>query len=321
MAQPAALIHIAKSFHRWTWLFAAATLAVLALACRGGGGAAEGPVLSGSIEIDGSSTVFPITQAMAEEFRKGQPGVQISAGISGTGGGFKRFVRGEIEIADASRKIKESEVDQAKANGIEFVEIAVAFDGLAVLVNPRNEFVTCLTVAELKRIWAPESRVRNWRQVRPEFPDLRLELYGPGTDSGTFDYFTEAIVGKEDASRADFTASEDDNVLVYGVAGDRHALGYFGYAYYAENRQILNVVAIDGGKGCVVPSEETIRNQSYAPLSRPLYIYVNKEAIERPEVKAFVRYYLESAVDLVSEVGYVPLPESDYQAAKARIAD
>lgn len=275
--------------------------------------------LKGTIDIDGSSTVFPISQAVAEEFRKVYKDVQIPIGISGTGGGFKRFVTGETAISDASRPIKPPEAETAQKNGIEYVELRVAFDGLSILVHKDNRFVECLTTAELKKIWEPGSTVNNWNQVRADFPSQGLRLYGPGTDSGTFDYFTEAINGKEDASRPDYTASEDDNVLVQGIAGDRNAMGYFGYAYYAENKDKLKLVAVGGGKGCIKPSEQTINDGTYAPLSRPLFIYVNKKALERPEVKALVIFYLNNAAKLSAEVGYVALPTRDYADGLAKV--
>ncbi|MBM3958252.1 MAG: PstS family phosphate ABC transporter substrate-binding protein [SAR202 cluster bacterium] len=290
----------------------------LAAACGGGNGGSE-TGLSGSIDIDGSSTVFPITQAVAEEFRKTQNKVQVPVGVSGTGGGFKRFVTGETVINDASRPIKPSEVEAAKANGIEFIELEVALDGVAIVTNSQATFVDCLTVAELRTIWAPGSKVNNWNQVRSSFPDAPLRLYGPGTDSGTFDYFTEVINGTEDASRADYTASEDDNVLVQGISGDRSSLGYFGYAFYAENSARIRLLGVDAGKGCVKPTRETINTGTYAPLSRHLYIYVNKKSLERPEVKAFVEFYLKEASILAEEVGYVALPASDYQAGLSKI--
>ena len=275
--------------------------------------------LSGNIEIDGSSTVFPISQAAAEEFRKDHPDVQIPVGISGTGGGFKRFVVGETDISDASRAIKDSERELAAENGIEFIELKVAFDGLSVLVNPDNDFATCMTTGELKKLWEPGSTVSKWSEIRAGWPDQTIRLYGPDTDSGTFDYFTDAINGEEDASRPDYTQSADDNVLVQGIAGDKNSLGYFGYAYYIENTDKLRLVAVDGGSGCVAPSDENINNGTYAPLSRPLFIYVNKASLERPEVKAFVEFYLENADALAAEVGYVALPETDYAAGLSAI--
>jgi phosphate transport system substrate-binding protein len=276
--------------------------------------------LSGEIKIDGSSTVYPISEAVAEEFQKANPGVKVVVGISGTGGGFKKFCNGETDISNASRPILQKEIDACAQNGIEYIELPVAYDALSVVVNPRNGWVACMTVAELKKIWEPDAqgKITRWNQVRPEWPDAPLNLYGAGTDSGTFDYFTEAIVGKAKASRGDYTASEDDNVLVQGVANDQYALGYFGLAYYFENQDKLKAVAIDNGKGCVLPSEETVRNGTYQPLSRPLFIYVSRKAADRPEVEAFVRFYLEKGPALVKQVGYVPLPDAVYQLALKR---
>ena len=270
--------------------------------------------LAGTIEIDGSSTVFPVTEAVAEEFRKDNPQVQVNVGVSGTGGGFKRFTAGETEISNASRSIKESERAAAAENGVEFLELRVGIDGLSVMVNPSNDFVDCLTLGELKAIWEPGSNVENWSQVRPDFPDQRMRLYGPGTDSGTFDYFTEEVVGEAQAARSDFVASEDDNVLVVGINGDKDALGFFGYAYYQENPDKLKLVAVDAGDGCVTPTPATIESGEYQPLSRPLFIYVNKEALARQEVKAFVDFYMVNGAELVSEVGYVRLADAEYRA-------
>jgi phosphate transport system substrate-binding protein len=292
-------------------LVALVTLGAGAVGC-GDGGAGAG-ALRGTIEIDGSSTVFPITEAVAEEFMlQAGRGVRVTVGESGTGGGFKRFCAGETAIANASRKIKESEREACAQSGVEFVEIPVAYDGISVVVHPDNTFVDCLTIDELRRIWEPGSQVRSWADVRAGWPARELHLYGPGTDSGTFDYFTEAVVGEEDASRADFTASEDDNVLVQGVSGDPNGLGYFGYAYYEQNKERLKLVSIDAGEGCIAPSAATIRGGSYRPLSRPMFIYVNRKAFERPEVADFVRFYLESAGQLVPEVGYIPLGAEQY---------
>lgn len=276
--------------------------------------------LIGTIEIDGSSTVYPITQAVAEEFQNENPDVRINVGVSGTGGGMKRFTIGETDISDASRPIKESEAEAAEENGIEYYELKVAIDGIAVIINIENNFVDYLTIDELKLIWEPESTVEAWSDIRPEWPNQPIRLYGPGTDSGTFDYFTDEIVGEEGASRPDFTASEDDNVLVQGVAGDEYSLGYFGYAYYIENADKLKIVPIDSGNGPITPSESTINAGEYSPLSRPLFIYVNKDALDRVEVRQFVDYYMENAVVLVSEVGYVPYPESIYQENIALIS-
>ncbi len=281
------------------------------IACGGGGGASEGG-LGGMVTLDGSSTVFPISEAMAEEFQIANPGVRVTVGISGTGGGFKKFCVGETDISDASRPIKESERELCGENGIRPIEVPVAWDGLTVVIHPENDWAACMTVDELKRVWQPGSTVSRWSDVREGWPDMEMKLYGPGTDSGTFDYFTEAIVGEEDASRPDYTASEDDNVLVVGVEGDQEALGYFGFAYYEENQDRLNSVAIDNGSGCVAPNRETIESGEYAPLSRPMFIYLNPTSLARPEVRAFVEFYLTNAAALVPEVGYVPLGGGQY---------
>jgi phosphate transport system substrate-binding protein len=262
--------------------------------------------------------VFPLTEAVAEEYRAVQPRVRVTVGFSGTGGGFKKFYGGEVDINDASRPIKTTEAEQCAEAGIGFVELPVAFDGIVVVVSPSNTFVEQLTVAELKMIWEPGSTVQTWQDVRADWPAEQIRLYGAGTDSGTFDYFTEAINGQAQASRADFTASEDDNVLVQGVAGDKNALGFFGFAYYEENASRLKIVAIDGGAGPVVPSLTTIKEGTYAPLSRPIFIYVTREAAERPEVDSFVDFYLTSAAALSQDVGYVPLPDAVYELARQR---
>ncbi len=287
----------------------------------------QAPELAGDILVDGSSTVYPITEAMAEEFGKLHPKVRVTVGISGTGGGFKKFCNGETDISNASRPIKPSEVELCTQNNIEYIELPVAYDGLAVLVNPANDWVDYMTVAELKKIWQPEAQgvIMRWNQVRPEWPDEELHLYGAGTDSGTYDYFTQAIVGEEGASRGDFQASEDDNVLVQGIYGDRLALGFFGLAYYEENQDKLKLVPIDdenpdNGAGSILPTVETVNNGTYQPLSRPIFIYVRKEAAERPEVQAFIEFYLDvqNATQLVREVGYIPLPETIIRQAQAR---
>ena len=304
-----------------------ATLLLASLAACGGGsgdtsspGGTPMPKLSGSVLIDGSSTVFPITEAMAEEFNRVQRSVRVTVGVSGTGGGFQKFCNGETSIQDASRPISASEVGACAAKSIEYVELPVAYDGLAVVVNPQNSWASCMTVAELKKLWEPaaQGRVTRWNQVRPDWPDQPIKLFGPGADSGTFDYFTEAVNGKAKNSRGDFTASEDDNVLVQGVAGDRYALGYFGLAYYVENKGKLKDVQIDGGKGCVAPDEKTVESGAYTPLSRPLLIYVKKSDATRPEVKAFVDFYIKNAPKLVNEIGYVKLPDKFYTSVTAR---
>ena len=269
--------------------------------------------LSGAIEIDGSSTVFPITEAVAEEFNKIAPGVRVNVGVSGSGGGFKRFTVGETDISDASRPIKENEAAIAKENGIEYLEFLVGVDGLSVMVSPQNDFVECLTVEQLHEIWKPESAVKNWNDLDPGWPNKKVNLYGPGTDSGTFDYFTEEVNGESGLSRADYTASEDDNVLVQGIRGDRNALGYFGFAYYAENMDKIKLVAVDSGEGCITPSVASIADGTYSPLSRPLFIYVSKTSLARPEVREFVKFYMENGAALTAEVGYVPLSAQEYQ--------
>jgi phosphate transport system substrate-binding protein len=273
--------------------------------------------LSGSIAIDGSSTVFPITEAVAEEFGKVQPSVKVTVGISGTGGGFKKFCVGETDISDASRPIKKEEHETAGKNSVNYIELPVAYDGIAVVVNPKNTWCDKLTVAELKKIWEPGSKVKNWSDVRSGFPAKPIKLYGPGTDSGTFDYFTEAINGKSKECRPDFTASEDDNVLVQGVAGDQYAMGYFGLAYYEENMGKLKVVPVDSGKGAITPSAKTVMSGTYSPLSRPLFIYISTKAAKRTEVDEFVKFYLKSAKALSKEVGYVPLPPEAYKLVTA----
>lgn len=275
------------------------------------------------VKVDGSSTVFPITEAVAEEFGK-TGGGKVIVGISGTGGGFKRFCRGETDISDASRPIKQKEIDACRSGGIQYIELPVAYDGLAVIVNPANTWVDYLTVEELKKVWEPAAQggVIRWSQVRPGFPDEELQLFGPGTDSGTFDYFTEVINGKGGSSRGDFTASEDDNVLVEGVASSKGGLGYFGLAYYEENAERLKVVPVKntGAAQAVVPSKETVLGGTYTPLSRPIFIYVNTNSLKtKPVVKKFVEYYLRNAAALSEEVGYIPLPADQYQGGLSQI--
>lgn len=275
---------------------------------------APNPVkLSGTIEIDGSSTVFPITQAVAEEFQRINSNVKINVGISGTGGGFKRFTKGETDISDASRPITTSEADLAKTNKVSYTELKIALDGIAVVVHPQNTWVDYLTTAELKKLWQPNSTVTKWSDIRTGWPDQPIHLYGPGTDSGTFDYFTEVINGKAKSSRADFTASEDDNILVQGVSGDPNSLGYFGYAYFIENKAKLKDVPIDSGSGPVAPNDSTITANRYTPLSRPLFIYVSSASLKRAEVKAFVEFYMINGETLVHEVGYTPLTAQVYK--------
>jgi len=297
------------------FLIGSALLAValsLAACSSTGGDSSSTSNLSGTIEIDGSSTVFPISEAVAEEFNRVHPNVRVNVGASGTGGGFKRFSVGDTDISDASRTITDSEAKAAGANGIEYLEFHIGMDGLSVIVSPENDFVQCLKVDELNMIWNAASTVSNWNQVRSSFPDRPLRLYGPDTDSGTFDFFTEEVNGEARVSRADYTASADDNVLVRGIAGDRNALGYFGYAYYAENIDKLKLVAVDNGEGCVTPTPDTILSGEYQPLTRPLFLYINKESLLRPEVMSFAEFYIEHGEELTREVGYVPANSSAY---------
>ena len=267
------------------------------------------------ITIDGSSTVFPIAEAVAEEFQKVHSHARVTVGISGTGGGFQKLCRGEIDITGASRPIKPTEVEACSNNNIEWVEIPVAYDGIAVVVNTENDWVNSITVEELSALWEPDAQdqVTHWNQVRAEWPEEEVHLFGPGVDSGTFDYFTEVIVGDSGASRGDFTSSEDDNVLVQGVSRDKVALGYFGFAYYEENQDKLKLLGVsEGGADAILPSPDTINNGTYSPLSRPIFVYVSKTAANRTEVDTFVKYYLNEGTGLVREVGYVPLPEAEY---------
>ncbi len=270
--------------------------------------------LRGKVRIDGSSTVFPITEAVAEEFNKEFPRVRVQIGISGTGGGFKKFFRKESDINNASREIQGKELELAKEKGADYLELAVAYDGISVVINRENTWARTMTTGQLKKIWQAGSKVKKWSDIDSKWPQTPLRLYGPGTDSGTFDYFTKVINGKSHSSRADYTKSEDDNVLVKGVTGDKNALAYFGYAYYRENIKKLNAVALSykGGKG-VLPSVETINNNSYKPLSRPIFIYVSKSSLKNPGVKEFIIYYLKTAGQLVNQVGYVALPEKKYK--------
>ncbi|SFW10772.1 PstS family phosphate ABC transporter substrate-binding protein [Nitrosovibrio sp. Nv17] len=267
------------------------------------------------VKIDGSSTVYPITEAVAEDFQIARKGkIRVTVGISGTGGGFKKFCRAETDIVNASRPILKKEMDDCKAAGVQYVEMPVAYDALTVVVNPRNDWIKTITVADLRKIWEPaaQGRVMKWNQVNPAWPDAEIKLYGPGADSGTFDYFTEAIVGKAKSSRGDFTASEDDNVLVQGVASDRNALGFFGFAYYVENQKKIRALAVDGGRGGILPSVKTVEEGSYQPLSRPIFIYVNIKSAQRPEIRDFVEFYMRNAATLVKEVKFFPLPAKVY---------
>ncbi len=299
------------------WAAAASCLVTLA----GAGTQPErNPNLRGAIKIDGSSTVYPITEAVAEEFNKVAARVNVTVGISGTGGGFKRFAMGETDISDASRPIKKEEHDKAVENRIEYIELPVAYDGLSIVVNPKNTWVDKLTVDEVKKIFLDGSGVRTWADVRAGWPAETIKIYSPGTDSGTFDYFKEVVAGSDKSIRSDMSVSEDDNVLVRGVTGDANAIGYFGCAYYFENKDKLRVVPIDNGKGPVTPSATTVESGEYAPFSRPLFIYINKKSAARPEVKAFVEYYLRQAPSLVEEVGYIRLPQEVYDRATRNFA-
>lgn len=268
--------------------------------------------LSGRIVIDGSSTVFPIAEAVAEEYSTNNPQVQIPVGFAGTGGGFKKFAAGETDISNASRPIKDTEKAELDKNKIEFIEIRLAYDGISVVVNKANYWASDITVEELNKIWKLDSTVKKWKDVRAEWPDEEIKLYAPGTDSGTFDYFTEVINKKAMESRKDFTPSEDDNVLVKGIEGDKYAMGYFGFAYYVENKDQLKVLHVDNGKGAIEPTMDTIKDGTYAPLSRPVFMYVKKSSLERPEVKAFLKFYLTEGVKLIPQVGYIPLEDKEY---------
>ena len=307
-------------------------VAAFAVACGGGnapvsGGSATSTPAPAVISVDGSSTVYPVTEAVAEEFQKLNAGTQVMVGRSGTGGGFQKFCRDETVISNASRPIAAVEMEACEKAGIEYIELPVAYDGMAVIVNPKNTWTTSITVAELKKLWSPDAqgKVLRWNQVRPSWPNQEIHLFGAGVDSGTFDYFTEVINGKAKVSRGDYTSSEDDNILVQGVAGDQNALGYLGLAYFEENKDKLKLVAVDdenpaNGAGPIAPSPETVRNGTYRPLSRPVFIYVNTKALSRPEVQKFIEYYVTSASPLVSEVGYVPLTDSEQKLVQARFA-
>jgi len=277
------------------------------------------------VKIDGSSTVFPITEAVAEEFQKAT-GNRVTVGISGTGGGFKKFTRGETDVQNASRPISGSEIEAAKAAKIEFLEFPIAYDALTVVVNSRNDWAKDIKVSELKKIWEPaaQGQIKKWNQIRPEWPDKEIKLYGAGSDSGTFDYFTEAVVGKSKSSRGDYTASEDDNVLVQGVEGDKFALGYMGYSYYEAHKNRLKSLPViwdEKGKSAVAPSMATVLDGTYNPLSRPLFIYVNLKSLDKPEVLKFMEFYFDNIEKLAKEVNYVPLPASAYEILRKRLAD
>jgi phosphate transport system substrate-binding protein len=309
-------------------LACAALAALVAVSCGGNQGQQAEGGASGVIRIDGSSTVFPIAEAVAEEFqRSSKGGVNVTVGVSGTGGGFQKFCNGETDISDASRPITATEMEACKKAGVEFIELPVAYDGLAIVVNPKNTWASAITVDELKRLWAPEAqgKIMRWSQVRPSWPDREIRLFGAGVDSGTYDYFTEAVVGKQSASRGDFTSSEDDNVLVQGIANDELALGFLPLAYVEQNKSRLKLVPVDDGKndngsGPILPSEQTVRDGTYQPLSRPLFIYVARKAADRPEVQQFVEMFF-SRDDLVREVGYIELTPQIHELARKHFAD
>ena len=304
---------------------ATAALAIssaLVLAACGGGSSTDsgGSDLTGAVRIDGSSTVYPLTALAAEDFMAANPGVQVTVAASGTGGGFEKFCRGETDANDASRAIKDEEAANCAAAGIDFAQLTVATDALTVVVNKENTWATCLTVEELAKIWAPDSTVANWNEVRADFPDEPLKLFGPGTDSGTFDYFTDEINGEEGASRADYTPSEDDNVIVQGVSGSKGGLGYFGFTYFEENADKLNAVEIDSGAGCVAPSVESAQDGTYTPLARPLFVYPSKQALAQPQVKAFFDYYIANDAAIAEAALFIPLNEEQRAQLEADYA-
>jgi phosphate transport system substrate-binding protein len=295
------------------------SLPLVATACGGDDTASAGN-LSGSIQIDGSSTVGPLSEAAAELFREENPNVRITVGVSGTGGGFEKFCAGETDISDASREIEQEEIDACRKENIAYEQVQVANDGIAVVVNPENDWAECLTTAELKKIWDKGSNVGNWNQVKSDYPDQGMELFGAGTDSGTFDYFTEQVNGEEGRSRTDYSPSEDDNVTVQGVSGDRGNLGYFGLSYAIANEGRVKAVQIDGGDGCVEPTTETVQNGTYKPLSRPLFIYPSDRALQKPEVREFVQFYVDNYEAIAEQAQFVPLTEEQAQQAKDAVA-
>ena len=309
------------------WIAMVAAVMAIALAGTACGGdesadaaGGDGTALSGDVRVDGSSTVGPLTEAAAEFFQEENPDVRVTVGISGTGGGFEKFCAGETDISDASRQIEADEEEACAGAGIEWAEVQVALDGIAVVINPENDWADSLTVDQLNMIWNEGSTIDNWNQVDPSFPDVPLELFGPGTDSGTFDYFTDAINGEEGVSRTDYLATEDDNVAVQGVAGSKGGMAYFGLSYYEQNTDKLKVVAVDGGSGPVVPSRETVQSGEYTPLSRPLFIYPSKASLERPEVAAFVEFYLANADRIAEQALYIPMTPEQVAESQAAVA-
>ena len=297
-------------------LLTATAVALLSVAASAPQSGSQLATLKGEIRVDGSSTVYPITEAVAEDFSKAAKGVRTTVGVSGTGGGFKRFCKGETDISDASRPITKTEAETCKSANIEFVELPVAYDGLCIAISKQNTWATKLTVDQIRKIYSASGTAKTWKDLDSAWPDRAIKVYSPGTDSGTFDYFKEVTVGKDGKVRSDMSVSEDDNVLVNGVAGDRDAIGYFGFAYYVENKDKLVAVAVDNGKGAVLPTDATILDGSYEPFSRPVFIYVNRKSADRPEIGAFVDFYLQQAAALSKEVGYTPLPESIYGTAR-----
>ncbi len=305
-------------FHRA--LVAVSTVGALGLMGASAGALAQ----TQTIKVDGSSTVFPITEAVAEEFQKFKKGAKVTVGISGTGGGFKKFCRGEIDISDASRPISKSEMAECQKAGVTYLEMPIAYDALSVVVNPKNTWLKDISIDDLKKIWEPsaQGKITRWNQVNPAWPDRQIKLFGAGADSGTFDYFTEAVMGKESQSRGDYTSSEDDNVIVQGVTGEKGGLGYFGFSYFEENQDSLKALEIDAGEGCIAPSVETAQDGTYKPLSRPLFVYAKKASFKRPEVEAFIKYLLDNETQIAESSQYVPLTDeqltkakSDYEAA------
>ncbi len=300
-------------------LFTLAALSFLVLVCL-----TPNTVNAKTVKIDGSSTVYPIAEAVAEEFQKVKRGaIRVTVGISGTGGGFKKFCRGETDMTTASRPIIKKEIEVCEKAGIQFIELPIAYDALAIVVNPQNNWVKSIAVSDLKKMWEPQAygKIKKWNQVRPQWPDSTLNLYGPGADSGTFDYFTETVVGKLKSSRADFTASEDDNVLVQGISKDKNGFGYIGLAYYEENKAKLKLIPVDSGKGAILPSDETVMNGTYSPLSRPLFIYVNKKsAADKPEIKEFVDFFIKHAPVLTKKAKFIPLPQNLYTLVQGRFS-
>jgi phosphate transport system substrate-binding protein len=313
---------------KW-WAGVVGATAVVLSACGGSTPSQSGTgsqLSSQVIQVDGSSTVFPVTEAVAEEFQRAHQGTRVTVGSSGTGGGFQKFCRDEIDISDASRPIRASEAEACAKANVNYIELPVGYDGIAVVVHPKNTWAASMTVAELKKLWEPsaQGKVTRWNQIRSSWPDQEIHLFGAGVDSGTFDYFTEVIAGKTQASRGDYTSSEDDNVIVQGVSGDEYALGYFGFAYYEQNKDKLKIVAIDdgneaNGQGAIAPSPESVKDGTYAPLSRPIFIYPKVKALDRAEVASFVDFYLTKGTALVREVGYIPLTDREYDLVRARL--